>query len=412
MNIITRRQFIKHSAMYSALGAVAPQFLTHTAEAAVQQISGFDTDRVLVVVQLGGGNDGLNTVVPYGDDAYHNARPNIGLEKDSLLKINDYVAFNKQLAGLKGVYDDGHLGVIQGIGYPNPDRSHFRSMEIWHTASDSDEFSSKGWIGHYFDHECSGSARPQVGLAFGKEQPQAFNGEKGFGVSLEDPSKFGWRPGKGIDTENNFAKINEGGSPDSSSNIDFLRHVTSNAIMSSNEVQEAASKAGKDMPAQRGGKQPLNRTLAGVASLIKHELATRIYYVSIGGFDTHANQKGAHANLMTQVSQGLSEFQAQLKKDNTSGRVTTMIFSEFGRRVKENLSGGTDHGTAAPMFLMGENVNPGLHGAYPSLTDLDKGDLKFTTDFRSVYAAMLNDWFRVDSKTILGNNIAPLDIIS
>jgi uncharacterized protein (DUF1501 family) len=403
---------MQKTALYSALGTVAPHFLTHTAEAAVQQISGFDNDRVLVVVQLGGGNDGLNTVVPYGDDAYHSARPNIGLDTGSLLKINEYVGLNERLSGLKNIYDDGHLGIIQGIGYPNPDRSHFRSMEIWHTASDSNQYASKGWIGQYFDHECSGSARPQVGLAFGKEQPQAFNGEKGFGVSLENPAKYGWQPGKGSDSEENFTKINQGGSADATSNIDFLRHVTSNAIMSSNEVQEAASRAGKEMPAQRGGRQPLNRTLAGVASLIKHELATRIYYVSIGGFDTHANQKGQHANLMAQVSQGLSEFQAQLRKDGTSPRVMTMIFSEFGRRVSENLSGGTDHGTAAPMFVMGEGVNPGLHGKYPSLSDLDKGDLKFTTDFRSVYSALLDDWFRVDSKTIMGKKTVPLDIIA
>jgi len=412
MNNITRRDFIQKSALYSALGVVAPQFLTHTAEAAVQQISGFDNDRVLVVVQLGGGNDGLNTVVPYGDDAYHRARPNIGLKQDDLLKINDYVALNGQLSGMKSLYDDGLLGIVQGIGYPNPDRSHFRSMEIWHTASDSDKFSSQGWIGKYFDHECGGAARPQVGLAIGKEQPQAFTSTKGYGVSLEDPRKFGWQPGKGVDSQANFSKINEGGSPDSDSNIDFLRHVTSNAIMSSDEVKEASDKAGDGMPQQRGGRQPLAKTLGGLASLIKHELATRIYYVSISGFDTHANQLGAHANLMTQVSQGLAEFQAQLKKDGTSKRVMTMIFSEFGRRVQENQSGGTDHGTAAPMFLMGDHVNPGLHGKYPSLTDLDQGDLKFNTDFRSVYAGLLNDWFRVDSTSILGSNVKPLDIIA
>lgn len=408
---LSRRDFIKHASLYSALGIVAPQFLTHTVEAAVQSIQGFDSDRVLVVVQLGGGNDGLNTLVPHTDDAYHRARPSIGLQKNNLLKISDDLGFNKSLVGLKELYDRGELGIIQGIGYPNPDRSHFRSMEIWHTASDSNEYESTGWIGRYFDHECSGSARPQVGVAIGKERPQAFESVKGYGVAFEDPTRFGWQEGEGHDTAANFKHLN---SPEisaaSNENLDFLRHVTSNAILSSKEVNEAAERAKRDMEPNRG--RPVNQTLANVAALIKADLATRIYYVSSSGFDTHANQLGQHTNLLTEVGNSLLEFQNQLKKDGTADRVTTMVFSEFGRRVKENKSGGTDHGTAAPMFMMGSHVKAGLHGRTPSLTDLDEGDLKYTTDFRNVYANVLDDWFKTDSKEVLGKKFDGLGLIT
>lgn len=403
---LTRRDFFRNAAVYSALGGIAPQFLTRTVEASRESISGFENDRVLVVVQMSGGNDGLNMLVPHSDDAYYRARPKLGLKKDSLIRINDDLAFSDTCAGLKGLYDDGLLSVVQGIGYPNPERSHFRSMEIWHTASDSDAFESRGWIGRYFDHACGGTARPQAGVSISKEQPQAFSSEKGFGVSFEDPKAFGWREGPGVDSSENFAELN----PESKkidTNIDFLRHVTSNAIASSKEVHEAS----ESMSGNGRGRTPLSRQLSNVATLIKNGLSTRIYYVSTSGFDTHANQLGQHANLLRQVSEGLAGFQRQLKMDRTSDRVMTMVFSEFGRRVKENRSGGTDHGTAAPMFFMGENVKAGLHGAAPSLTDLDSGDLKFTTDFRQAYADVLENWFEVESKAVLGRKFEPLKVI-
>ncbi len=409
MHILTRRSFIKSAAVFSALG-VAPQFITRTAEAAAQTIRGFKDDRVLVVVQLGGGNDGLNTLVPHSNDAYYNARPKLGLKADRLLKISDDIALNSRLEGLMRLYDDGKLGIIQGVGYPNPERSHFRSMEIWHTASDSDQFLSSGWIGRYFDHECSGTARPQAGVAIGKERPQAFDGVKGFGVAFENPNNFGWEAGDGADNEINFAKANARDLPvESGSNLDFLRHVTSDAIMSSKEVQDASMHAGT-MEAPR--RQALGPQLETVAALIRGDLQTRIYYVSAGGFDTHANQLGQHDNLLKGIGDALLAFQQRLDSDGTAGRVTTMVFSEFGRRVKENKSGGTDHGTAAPMFVLGNNVKPGLYGSYPSLTTLDGGDLIHTVDFRQIYSAVLNDWFAVDPKSVLGQEFTKLSVIA
>lgn len=408
-NAMTRRHFMRNAAVFSALG-VAPQFLTRTVQAAQRSIQGFNNDRVLVVVQLAGGNDGLNTLVPYEDDAYYRARPKLALSGDRLIAIDDSLAFNSSLKGLMRLYDDARLGIIPGVGYPNPDRSHFRSMEIWHTASDSDTFSSTGWIGRYFDHYCSGSARPQVGVALEKLRPQAFDGEKGFGVAFENPANFGWQPGMGADDDAAFARLNEPGRRSKESNIDFLRHVTSNAIMSSEEVKRAAQNV-SGTQSTPGGQNAFSASLATVAHLIKGDLATRIYFVSASGFDTHSNQAGQHDNLLARVANGLADFQDTLKRDGTSDRVLTMVFSEFGRRVNENLSGGTDHGTAAPMFLIGDGVRPGIHGIQPSLNDLDQGDLKYSVDFRQVYASVLEDWFHVNSKPILGQKFDTLDLI-
>ncbi len=404
MNLINRRDFMKQATVYSALGAMAPQFLTQTAEAAAQSIAGFENDRVLVVVQLAGGNDGLNMLVPHSDDAYHRARPQLGLKKDRLIRINDDLSFNQKFAPMKSLYDNGELAIIQGIGYPNPNRSHFRSMEIWHTASDAEQYESTGWIGRYFDHECSGAAQPQVGVTIGKERPQAFAGEKGLGVSFEDPQDFGWQEGVGHDSLDNFTTLNQQ-HKDADGTIDFLRHVTSSAILSSSEVRAAAEGAPKTKSSNRN---PLAQTLSSIAGLIQQGLSTRIYYVSASGFDTHAGQTGKHDTLLEGVGTALEGFQQQLRKDGTASRVSTMIFSEFGRRVQENKSGGTDHGTAAPMFLMGDQVHAGLHGTAPSLTDLDQGDLKFTTDFRRVYASVLEDWFNVDAAATLGRSFESL----
>lgn len=401
---VSRRQFFKSSAIFASAG-LAPAFLTRSVSAATLPISGFKDDRVLVVIQLAGGNDGLNTVVPYSNDAYYRSRPSLGLKEDRLLKINDDLAFNDRLEGLMRLYDDGKLGLVQNVGYPNPDRSHFRSMEIWHTASDSDVFAGSGWIGRYFDNTCSGRARPQAGVAIMKERPQAFDGEEGFGVVFDRPERFGWREGKGGDTIARFKELNEQNQKDNPT-LDFLQHMTSNAIMSSREVREAADRAGFES-SRRGRSDPL-RTVAG---LIKGDLATRIFYVSMGGYDTHAGQAGKHDSLLGQFATSLANFQDTLEKEGLADRVLTMVFSEFGRRVSQNASGGTDHGTAAPMFLIGSKVRPGLHGPMPDLMDLDKGDLKYSIDFRSVYATVLEDWFRTDSSAILQQRFETLPLI-
>lgn len=404
----TRRDFLQQLAVFSAVG-LAPRFLTAASAEGVNAIEGFKDDRVLVVVQLGGGNDGLNTVVPHGLDDYYRARPNLGLRGDSLLKLNDELALNSKLIDLMRLHDDGKLAIVQGVGYPNPDRSHFRSMEIWQTASESDEFLSRGWIGRYFDNCCAGAPRPQAGVAIG-ERPQAFEGERGIGISTTDPAKFGWNPGRNVDHTEAFKALNQ--EPlTANGTLDFLQHTATNAILSSKEVQLAAERGGVTAPLPGKGKRNAPQ-LETVAGLIRGGLQTRIYYVSVGGFDTHANQVDQHGRLLEQFSTSMASFQAQLEADGTADRVTTMVFSEFGRRVHENGSGGTDHGTAAPLFLMGKHVKPGLHGATPSLTDLDDGDLKYTVDFRRVYSTLLEDWFAADPAQVLGKKYDRLGLLA
>lgn len=406
--LLNRRDFLHRVAVFSAAG-MAPRFLMAASADEVNAIEGFKDDRVLVVVQLGGGNDGLNTVVPHGLDDYYRARPKLGLKGDEILRLNDELALNSKLTDLMRLYDDGKLGIVQGVGYPNPDRSHFRSMEIWQTASESDEYLSRGWIGRYFDNCCEGAPRPQAGVAIG-DRPQAFDGEKGIGISTTDPGKFGWQPGKGADMTAAFNALNHE-APAGSPVLDFLQHTATNAIMSSKEVQEAARRGGVEAPQPGGGRRGAPQ-LATVAGLIRGGLQTRIYYVSVGGFDTHANQADQHGRLLQQFSTAMAEFQAQLERDGTADRVTTMVFSEFGRRVHENGSGGTDHGTAAPLFLVGKHVKPGIHGAMPSLTDLDDGDLKHTVDFRAVYATLLQDWFAADPVKVLGKPYDTLGLLA
>ncbi len=406
MLILTRRQLLKNAALVSAMGCIAPEFLTRTALGRDAQVKAERDASVLVVVQLSGGNDGLNTIVPYGDDNYHRVRNRIGLKQEQLLTINDQLAFNGQMKGAKSLYDAGQLAVVLGVGYPNPDRSHFRSMEIWHTASDSDKYEGRGWIGRYFDACCAGAA-PYAGVAVGNERPQAFAGNSGIGVAFDHPDNFGWRPGRAGDTLAAFKTVNAGATRNVS--LDFLRHCTSNAITSAEEVKAIAGNGNRG--GRRGGGDPLARDLGVVADLISGGLPARIYYVSIGGFDTHANQVGQHDNLLGRVATALENFQQRLTEDKTAERVATMVFSEFGRRVEENASGGTDHGTAAPMLVVGAAVKPGLYGKQPSLTDLDRGDLKYGVDFRSVYASLLTGWLGVDAGKVLEKRFPSVPVV-
>ena len=406
---ISRRDFMKGMAVFSGIG-LAPKFLTDAYADPAQVIQGFNDDRVLVVVQLGGGNDGLNTVVPFEDDLYHRARPQIGLKSERIIKLNDLTGINDAMRPVMPFFERGELAVIQGVGYPNPDRSHFRSMEIWHTGSDSDEYLGDGWIGRYFDNNCGGTAQPQAGLALDAERPQAFGSALGYGVATTDPGKFGWNPGKGADNEAAFLALNAG-KPAHNPTLDFLRHTTASAVTSSEEVRAAAKKGNIQM-IEKGKRNAGPSQLDAVAGLIRGGLATRIYYVSTSGFDTHSGQVATHDRLLGGVAGALARFQDQLVKDGTADRVTTMVFSEFGRRVNENGSGGTDHGTAAPMFLMGKSVKGGVHGTAPNLGDLDGGDLKYSTDFRQVYTTLLEDWLHADPTKVLDQRFDKLPLLA
>jgi uncharacterized protein (DUF1501 family) len=443
----TRRAFLRTSMLGAAAAWTLPVFIDKTffalnalaADRAIQTATGKDST-ILVVLQLAGGNDGLNTLIPFADDAYRRARPTLGLAPDKVLKLNDQLALNPALAPLRALFDEGHLGIIQGVGYPNPNRSHFRSTEIWQTASDANENRAYGWLGNYFDHCCQG-ADPTVGVAIGGTSPQAFAAKSPTGVSFARPEQYRWinyekTDGKMGAAEFFFRQLNQpedvsadissmlgggaesagGGSVeaiggavhDGSNPLDFLERTALDAQVSSDRVLAIARKT-KPLVSYPGGR--LSESLSLVGRMIAGGLPTRVYYVSLGGFDTHQNQMPAHERLLTELGAALGAFAADLKAQGNFERVMVMTFSEFGRRVEQNASGGTDHGAAAPMFVLGGRTKPGLHGTMPSLTKLFQGDLIHTVDFRSVYAGVLEQWLGVPSQPVLGRKFNPLSLV-
>lgn len=417
----SRRAFITRGLTLASAAVTIPHFLDLSARALAQDFvpgqtsqPGIDQDRVLVVVQLAGGNDGLNTVVPYGFDAYYKSRPSIAIPKRDALVLPDAdgIGLHPKLAGLKNLYDDGMLSVIQGVGYPNPNRSHFKSMDIWHTADTSG--TGEGWLGRYFDNQCSGApggldghaCAGEMGVAIGRAAPLAMEGRAYKPVAFESADLFRWT---GSDMEEGrldplYRKIAETervtGVQGGDTAASFLMRTALDAQVASDRIRKAVNRK-PEIEYPRTG---LARQLSMVASMIAAGLPTRVYYVSLGGFDTHAGQggvNGTQANLLEQLGGGVKAFYDDLAKQGNDRRVLTMSFSEFGRRVGQNASGGTDHGTAAPMFLAGPMVRPGVLGKHPSLTDLDNGDLKYTSDFRSVYAGILQQWLKADAEKIL-----------
>ncbi len=432
--VSTRRKFLQRGLVMLAATPTIPTFLDQTLLAIanpddmpnVQQPNGTD-GKILVVVQLSGGNDGLNTVVPYADDLYHRARPAIRHEEKSVLKLNDYLGLHPNLTAFKNLFDQGQLSIVQGVGYPNPNRSHFRSMDIWQTAEPEKE-GANGWLGRYFDNACPG-CDPQVGVSIGEILPLSMRGERVMPLSFDRPENYRYN-GKDKDR---YAKLNHGNvaAPATqpaapiakaqagnkgkkvevvtgTSQLDFLTRTAMDAQLSSDQII-SITKNHRPPQAYPGG--DFGNALKNVAAMIKGGLPTRVYYVSLGGFDTHAQERQRHDQLMKQLSDGVGAFWADMKNQKNDQRVLMMTFSEFGRRVEQNASGGTDHGAAAPMFLMGPSVKSGVAGPHPSLKDLDQGDLKYNVDFRNVYATVLQGWMDTPSKPILGQQFKTLNIL-
>ena len=405
----TRRDFLKFGAKGISLLAFsrfAPGFVV---ESAYAQAPAAEKDRpILVLVQLAGGNDGLNTVVPYASEHYHRLRPTLGLTKDQLLPLNDSLALHHACGPLHELLKNGQLGIVQNVGYPNPNRSHFRSTEIWETASESAEYLPTGWLGRYFDNACAGT--PQVdpcGVSISNEVPQSF-------LAAHDHPTFSLSPnqhGRGRSPENLRlleSVLQPPAHDDEHDNASYLRHTMMDALVTEKKFQNilADYSTRADYPAS-----PFGNSLRNVAALIAAGTATRVYYVSLTGFDTHTNQAGQHATLLKQLSEGLAAFQRDLDAKKLDGQVLTMTFSEFGRRPSENESKGTDHGTAAPLFVMGSRVKAGLHGTAASLAVDRNEDLKYSTDFRRVYATVLDRWLGCKSAAILGHDYQPLSFV-
>jgi uncharacterized protein (DUF1501 family) len=422
----TRRVFLQRGLTFASLAATAPLFIERTARgmllpagAMVSSQAGVPEDHILVVVQLGGGNDGLNTVVPYGAAEYHRARPVIGIAgpgqstqgRLSALEFDQKagIGLHPAMRGFKELLDEGVASVVQGVGYPNPNRSHFTSMDIWHTADTT--ATGSGWLGKYFDCQCNGRPDSHAGVAIGRETPLAMMGETQRPITFESADMFRWI-GKDLhkSLDKPYEEINRAGTlenVDDDSQLGFLMRTSLDAQVSSDRIRAAVAKP----PLARYPGGQLSQQLQIVGAMIRDNMSTRVYYVTQGGYDTHANQFGSHQTLLQQLGDSLNAFHKDLKAQGNSGRVLTMVFSEFGRRVAQNGSGGTDHGCAAPMYFVGDMIKPGLLGDHPSLTDLDQGDLKYNVDFRSIYAGVLEDWMKAPSAKILGGDFQPAKLL-
>jgi uncharacterized protein (DUF1501 family) len=408
----TRREFLKQSVAAGSLvslGLTVPNFLTRTALAAPNAAKAGAKDTILVVVQLTGGNDGLNTVIPFKDDEYAKLRPTLKQPKDQLKKLNDEVALHPSLEGLTGLLQDNALCVVQGVGYPNPSQSHFRSMDIWQAASQAETL-TEGWIG-------KGLRQMQAAGAFhiaasNESAPLALAGAPARAPSITSLEDFQLKlaAASGSDKKEQKAIIEGAAKPagDKPSLLDFVQRTAANTYASSERLREI----GKNyQPKATYPQTPLANRLKLAAQLIDANLGARIFYVSLENFDTHANQATTHAQLLTQLSAAMTAFYKDMAARGYQDRVLMMTFSEFGRRAKENGSKGTDHGSAAPMMLVGGKVKAGVVGKHPSLTQLEMGNLKHHTDFRQVYAAILDGWLGIASKDVLGQKFDPVDVL-
>ncbi|CAN5885999.1 DUF1501 domain-containing protein [soil metagenome] len=416
-----RRDFLKSSLAASTLvslgAATVPTFVGRSARAVGVDPASGSNDRILVVVQLVGGNDGLNTVVPHGLEGYNRHRRRLRLPTGQLHKINEDISLHPSMSRFADLLEAGRLSVVQGVGYPNPDRSHFRSMEIWETARTDNERDAieTGWLGRVLDAEPPTPGRDSPALHIGAGRlPLAFRSKRVEVPALESLDQFRLRLA-GSDVEkraartalDDIARVDRGGDDPL---LGFIRRSTLAAYDSSRRLEEVAQASGGS-----GGLDYPNfglaRRLELIAQIIKAGFGTRIYYTSLGGFDTHANQLGTHAALLNELTGSIAAFQADLAEAGQDDRVALLSFSEFGRRVAENASDGTDHGAAAPVFVVGPVVQAGLIGEHPSLDDLDDGDLKHHTDFRRVYAALLNQWLGIPASSIVGEGFEPLNLL-
>jgi uncharacterized protein (DUF1501 family) len=399
----SRRRFLQSSALIS-LSPWLPGFLGSAARAA-----GAAADaRTLVVIQLDGGNDGLNTIVPHHDDGYGRARTELRLPSQALHQLNDHVALHPSMKAMKELFDDGRLTVVQNVGYPNPDRSHFRSMRIWQTARlDDSQQNDYGWLGRTLDAQAAQSSGPAAADAVfigEQESPIALWGRRSTAVSLARSADLS------LDLHGPHNEPQSASSSDGS-----LREFVSRQVLSAYAAADEFTKQQSQASAHNGPRYPetpLASQLQLVSRMLQSAAKARVYYVLQPGYDTHAAQLNTHARLLRELSDALKAFLDDLRASRLDERVVVLAFSEFGRRVRENESRGTDHGAAGPVFLAGRPVRGGVIGEAPDLSDLDRGDLKVHIDFRRVYATILNQWLSVPPEDVLGSSFEQLPIFA
>ncbi|MDQ2817243.1 MAG: DUF1501 domain-containing protein [Candidatus Eremiobacteraeota bacterium] len=404
-----RKQFIIQSAgAFGGLMAIDSIFARAARAAGNVSSAGSPAQRSLVVVNLQGGNDGLNTVVPYGDPEYYRGRPSIAIAAADVLKLDGDIGLNPRLAALKALYDERRVAILQGVHYPNPNLSHFRSTEIWQTAA-PDRYLTTGWAGRFLDSAASPAKNLFKGVAIGPVLPKMMVADKTDVPALADVRGFRFG-GARQEQARADAILNGDGNRYSfdSPYLQLIQDVARDARAASSQLPHLVSgyKSAVEYP-----KTPFAQGLNLISAIVNADLGTKVFYVSLGSFDTHVGQRRRQDVLLEQFAGGLKAFYDDLGAHHTDDRVLTMTFSEFGRRVNENADGGTDHGTAAPMFLVGGNAKGGLYGDHPSLSDLNFGNLKWHTDFRSVYATVCERWLGVKADAILGGSFPTLNFV-
>ena len=365
---MNRRNFLSLTGTFTGGLLVLPEFL-HAFGNSNSLITG---EQSVVFIQLNGGNDGLNTFIPFENDLYYALRPKIALSKNDVIGKYKGMAFHPTLKDFATIQQNGHLSVVQNVGYPEPNRSHFRSQEIWQTASDSNKYLNEGWLGKYLDLQCK-EHDPTAGINLDSIDNLALKGIEPNFITVKDPNKFK------SNTESEGVKLSN------NPQLDFVRKIANSVSEGATEIQKALGNSKSEITYPKTG---LGKNLEWIARLVKGNLNSKVYYTSLNGFDTHDNQLTIHKNKLTELNDAVFSFYKELKQANVLQNVTIVVFSEFGRRVKDN-GNGTDHGTAAPMFIIGGNNKGQIIGRNPNLSDLDAGDLKYEIDFRSVYAALL-----------------------
>ncbi len=401
--LIKRREFLKTASLATA-SLWLPRFLqAHTRPGALAP-----NGKILVIIQLSGGNDGLNTVIPTRNDIYYRERPRLGIPQKEALRLTDEAGLNPALPVFKSLYDAGDMAVLHNVGYPNPDRSHFRSMDIWHSASPASEYWSTGWLGRYLDAQCSGapaSCKAPV-LEIDDTLSLALKGVQHKGLALQEPKQLHQTARSPYFIDYIAA---QGDHAHDDSPVGYLYKTMAETLSTADYLFE------KSRVKPSAGTYPntgLGKHLKTVASLILGDSETSVYYLSLGSFDTHINQQNQQKRLFTELNDALAAFSAELKAQGRWNDVLVTTFSEFGRRVAQNASGGTDHGTANQMFFLGGALRQkGLLNPLPDLSDLDEGDLRFSVDFRQAYATLLERWLGADAEQVLGQRFDTLAFV-
>jgi uncharacterized protein (DUF1501 family) len=394
-----RRSFLKNTGIGAIGTYYLPLFLTNSEKL----LAGRATNK-LIIIQLSGGNDGLNTVIPFEDDLYYNARPVIGIKKNKVIKSSDYLGLNPAMESFAKLYDEGIVSIINSVGYPNPSRSHFRSMDIWQTASKSNQYLTSGWIGRYLDAYCDNN---HAALEIDSQLSLALQGNNNNGLAVNNSSTL-YQALKGRHF-NKLIKQSEEAELDED-NMGYLYKTLVSTNQSAGYIKETHTIKDNNFGFP---KSALGKKLATVSQFVRSGLSTEIYYVSHNGFDSHTNQRRQQDRLLKEYSDGVYSLVKSLEKSGHLDNTLILTFSEFGRRVSENASAGTDHGKANNVFVIGKNLTKqGFYNSGPDLANLDEGDVRYQIDFRNIYADILKYWLHKDPKKIMTHSFESLGIIT